>query len=139
MRPNKYIRNKEYSKHLEKRQKSLNGSRQLIVYITKEPDPRYTRECACFRVPAIYINTPDRFEEHVLSMIEPYDDGNHYYFYQPEIKYGIKKLYNTSGRSTRKQLRERSITKRLRREKRFEELPLNNSMYKKLRASYRYY
>ena len=48
-------------------------------------------------------------------------------------------LINNSSSSMRKQLRERAVTKQLRREKCFEELPLNNSMYKKLHVGYRYY
>ena len=86
-----------------------------------------------------YIDSPDRFESYVKAMLMPFDDGNYYYFYQPEVKYGVKKVYNTSASSIRKRRRERATTKQLRREKRFEELPLNNSMYKKLHISYRYY
>ena len=138
MRPNKYIRNREYLKRLEKKNNSLRGSKYLISYITKEPDPRYIRENACFRVPSYFI-TSDRFEKYVMSMFEPFYGSNYYYFYRPEVKYGIKKLYNTFGSSMRKQLRKRAATKQLRREKCFEELPLNNSMYKKLHVGYRYY
>ena len=139
MRPNKYIRNREYLKRLEKKHKSLNGSRSLISYITKEPDPRYTREYAYFRLPSVYIDTPARLEEYVTNMLMPFDDNNYYYFSRPEVEYGIKKHYNSSGYSMRKKRISRATIKQLRREKRFEELPLNNSMYKKLHISYRYY
>jgi hypothetical protein len=72
-------------------------------------------------------------------MLMPFDDGNYYYFSHPEVEYGIKKLYNSSGYSMRKKRIAKATTKQLRQEKRFEELPFNNSMYKKLHVSYRYY
>ena len=138
MRPNKYIRNREYLKRLEKKHNSLRGSKYLISYITKEPDPRYIRDYTLHRLPAVFTNTMDRLERYVNDMCQPFDDINYYYYRRPEVEYGIKKIYNSSNYSRRKHYLVKAGTKYIRQGKCPEDLPLNRSLYKKIHR-YRYF
>ena len=100
----KYFRNLRYKEKLENKAHPHRTYWSHVMFFTKKPDTRYTREHSCrFRLADYHrsIDTPI--------------NGNYVYFKRPEVPYTILKVHTDHDYSTRRKYLCKQANKAVRR------------------------
>ena len=133
MRPNKYIRNKNYKKKLESKVGSNKTYWSHVMFYTDQPDPKDIRKSisVIYRRMARYNITFDEAVDRYIDREKDIGNGKFIYFDRPEVPYSIIKVHTSPSYSRRRKYLTTRANRIIRRRwKQYGEY-YNNNTYKK--------